>query len=463
MTCGDGNVGEAMLRGGATALGDSRHLNLWNLRRVGIRAPLWLLRSAEPELARETVRAADVSLNCEWDTIKALDSASASDGDVHRVVIMVDVGDLREGVLPDELFPLLRKVKELRHVRVEGVGTNLTCYGTVIPTSENLSELVGLARGAEEIVGHELLVSGGNSSSLPLALAGRMPEGVDNLHIGESILLGMDTLSREPLVRSLRLDAFIVRAPVVECRVKPSMPGGCWAPGTLGATSLSSRTGENAGGAAAIGRQDARPEGLRPLDPRVEVLGASSDHLILDVEALGGRQDLARSSRSCLTTLRLCSSSRRRTSTKYSLRRPDARIVARKDLQLARGRQEGRRHPPSHALRRPGAASVQRFATMTTWTTRCTIEEREEYEPHIDGRIVVFAGVDYEPILRQAETGGRRILWDGGNNDLPFFTPDLQIVVADPHRAGHEMRFFPGEANLPGRRHRHHQARDRRF
>ena len=465
MTCGDGNVGEAMLRGGATALGDSRHLNLWNLRRVGIRAPLWLLRSAEPELARETVRAADVSLNCEWDTIKALDSASASDGDVHRVVIMVDVGDLREGVLPDELFPLLRKVKELRHVRVEGVGTNLTCYGTVIPTSENLSELVGLARGAEEIVGHELLVSGGNSSSLPLALAGRMPEGVDNLHIGESILLGMDTLSREPLVRSLRLDAFIVRAPVVECRVKPSMPGGCWAPGTLGATSLSSRTGENAGGAAAIGRQDARPEGLRPLDPRVEVLGASSDHLILDVEALGGRQDLARSSRSCLTTLRLCSSSRRRTSTKYSLRRPDARIVARKDLQLARGR--ARRSSPS-ATRCPTATwcqkGVLRFATVQDLAkNNCTIEEMEEYEPHVVAGNVIYSGVDYE--RSSAGREGRPTLSSGTAATTTFrSTSPTSNPVADPHRPGADLSYFPGEVNIRDLRRRHpQQDRFRRF
>jgi ornithine racemase len=287
MTCGDGNVGEAMLRGGATALGDSRHLNLWNLRRVGIRAPLWLLRSAEPELALETVGAADVSLNCELETIKALNTAATRLGDVHRVVIMVDVGDLREGVLPDELFPLLKEVKELRHIRVEGLGTNLTCYGTVVPTSENLGELVGLVRGAEEIIGHRLLVSGGNSSNLPLALAGDMPSEVDNLRIGESILLGMDTLSRKQLLQSLRVDAFIVRAPVVECRVKPSMPRGVLnSQDAFGNPAVFHDRGRRRRAICAIGRQDARPEGLRPVDPRVEVLGASSDHLILDVEAL---------------------------------------------------------------------------------------------------------------------------------------------------------------------------------
>jgi predicted GTPase len=78
----------------------------------------------------------------------------------------------------------------------------------------------------------------------------------------------------------------------------------------------------------------------------------------------------------------------------------------------------------------------------------CTIEEREEYEPHIDNGIIVYAGVDYGKILEEAEKEADVIVWDGGNNDLPFYKPDLHIVVADPHRAGHEIAYHPGEANL---------------
>jgi predicted GTPase len=95
------------------------------------------------------------------------------------------------------------------------------------------------------------------------------------------------------------------------------------------------------------------------------------------------------------------------------------------------------------------AQVVQRFATYEDLDRyRCTIEEREEYEPHIDRGVVVYAGVDYERILRQAEEEADIVVWDGGNNDLPFFRPDLHIVVADPHRPGHEVRYHPGEANL---------------
>jgi predicted GTPase len=95
------------------------------------------------------------------------------------------------------------------------------------------------------------------------------------------------------------------------------------------------------------------------------------------------------------------------------------------------------------------AQAVQRFASYADLDRHdCTIEEREEYEPHIDRDVVVYAGVDYEAILRQAEQEADVIVWDGGNNDLPFYQPDLHIVVVDPHRPGHELSYHPGEANL---------------
>ncbi len=105
------------------------------------------------------------------------------------------------------------------------------------------------------------------------------------------------------------------------------------------------------------------------------------------------------------------------------------------------------RHPmPYGDLRKQ---TVQRFATYEDLDRHeCTIEEREEYEPHLDRGLVVYAGVDYEAILRQAEAEADIVLWDGGNNDLPFFRPDFQITVVDPHRPVHEMRYWPGEANV---------------
>lgn len=105
------------------------------------------------------------------------------------------------------------------------------------------------------------------------------------------------------------------------------------------------------------------------------------------------------------------------------------------------------RHPmPYGDLRKQ---ICQRFATYEDLDRyECTIEEREEYEPHIDNGVIVYAGVDYEKILREVEKEADIIVWDGGNNDIPFYEPDLHIVVVDPHRAGHEVTYHPGETNL---------------
>jgi predicted GTPase len=125
---------------------------------------------------------------------------------------------------------------------------------------------------------------------------------------------------------------------------------------------------------------------------------------------------------------------------------PAARRIARV-LKVAGLRVAVVRHPmPYGDLVRQ---AVQRFAVLDDLDrAQCTVEEREEYEPHLRAGHVVFAGVDYERILRQAEAEADAIVWDGGNNDLPFYEPDLEIVLADPHRRGHEHSYFPGEANL---------------
>jgi len=119
-----------------------------------------------------------------------------------------------------------------------------------------------------------------------------------------------------------------------------------------------------------------------------------------------------------------------------------AKILKSKGLRVA-----AIRHPmPYGDLRKQ---IWQRFASYEDLDKhQCTIEEREEYEPHIDNGIIVYAGVDYAEILREAEKEADIIVWDGGNNDMPFYKPDLNIVVADPHRAGHELLYHPGETNI---------------
>jgi len=285
VTCGSPEVGAAMLAGGAVALGESRLENAERLRAAGITAPIWLLRAPSPDLAAEAVRLTDVSLESELETVVALDNAAAVAGRRHAVVAMVELGDLREGMMPGDLPAFLKRVNAMDHIDIAGIGVNLTCYGAIVPDEDNLGRLAELAAQSEKLLGRPLLVSGGNSSSIGMVTCGRMPASVNTLRIGETIVLGVDTLTRERVL-DLHPDAITVSAPVIECKVKPSLPVGTSAQDAFGNRPTFNDRGDRRRAICALGRQDAPPEGLRPVDPRIQVLGASSDHLIVDVEDL---------------------------------------------------------------------------------------------------------------------------------------------------------------------------------
>jgi len=285
VTCGSPEVARAMLDGGVSALGESRLENIAGMRQAGIEGPFWLLRSPTPLLAEETVRLADLALVSELDVVAALDAAASKAGCAFRIVAMVDVGDLREGMMPDLLPAFLKRVSAFSHIEVAGIGISLTCYGAIIPTAQNLGTLAELASQAESILGHPLLVSGGMSTTLDAFVAGEMPTRIDNLRIGEAIVLGVSPASRERIL-GLHTDALVLRAPVIESQIKPSRPIGVSAQDAFGNRPVFDDLGDRRRAICAIGRQDVVPEQLRPIDERLRVLGASSDHLILDVDDL---------------------------------------------------------------------------------------------------------------------------------------------------------------------------------
>ncbi|MRS12382.1 MAG: alanine/ornithine racemase family PLP-dependent enzyme [Actinobacteria bacterium] len=285
VTCGSPEVARAMLAGGAAGIADSRLENIERMREAGVPAEFWLLRAPSPLLADETVRLADVSLESELETVGALATAAARLGKTHRIVAMVDLGDLREGVMPADLPAFVEAADALPNIEVYGIGTSLTCYGAVVPDAQNLGELAALAQSAESRLGRRLHLSGGMSSSLDALIEGALPARVDGLRIGESILLGVSTVTRKPIL-GLHTDAIVASAPVIECLRKPSMPRGTIAQDAFGGTPAFEDLGERMRAICAIGHQDVVPTDIAPLDPRVRVLGASSDHLVLDVEDL---------------------------------------------------------------------------------------------------------------------------------------------------------------------------------
>ena len=287
VTCGAPEVARAMLAGGVVAIGESRLENAARLRDAGVTAPMWLIRAPAPGVAPDAVRLADVSLVSEVAIAEALDAAAGAAGVRHGILAMVDIGDLREGMWPDAVPAFLTRVSALRNIDVIGIGTNLTCFGAIVPDAENLGLLGGVARAAERQLGRRLVVSGGNSTSIAPIMSALGHESINNIRIGEAIVLGVDPSTRAAIPGlPLHADAVTLTAPVIECSVKPSKPIGRAAQDAFGNVPDFRDLGLRRRAICALGRQDAPPEGLTPLDPRVKVLGASSDHLVLDVEDL---------------------------------------------------------------------------------------------------------------------------------------------------------------------------------
>lgn len=285
--CGDPAVGRAMLEGGVRALGDSRTANLARLQRALPESELWLLRIPMPSEVHEVARLADVVLLSEPAVARGLAAAAVGHARRLRVVMMVDVGDLREGVWPDRAGEVARHLDACPGLELVGIGTNLACYGGVIPDQENMARLIDARRAVEQAIGRPLaVISGGNSANLSQLLSGVAPPGVNNYRVGEGILLGREAVRRETVPGTYQ-DAFTLVAEVIEESVKPSVPLGCIGQDAFGRVPVFADRGRRRRAIFAVGRQDLLPEGVFPRADGASVLGASSDHLLVDVTDTG--------------------------------------------------------------------------------------------------------------------------------------------------------------------------------
>ena len=284
VVCAHPAVVNALVSGGADMVADSRIRNLQAMADAGIDRPLMLLRIPAPSRVADVVRCANVTLNSNLRTIELLSEAALLHGVTHQVLVMVDVGDLREGVWPDKAIEVVRGASKLRNIEVAGLGCNLACYGGVIPTRENMTALVEVRDRCREATGLALdVLSGGNSANLPLLASGEMPDGINHFRIGEAIVLGRNVIDRSPWPGT-RQDTFKLVAEVVEVERKPSMPIGDRGQDAFGGLPEFEDRGVHLRAICNLGRQDVAIDGIEPLMKGVSVLGGSSDHLILDVE-----------------------------------------------------------------------------------------------------------------------------------------------------------------------------------
>jgi predicted amino acid racemase len=279
---GSPGVAAAMLRGGARGLGDSRVPNLARLAKLDQSPLRTLIRSPMLSQAGRVVAVADVSLNTEAVVLAALDRAASRAKRTHGIVLMIELGDLREGIALDDAPEAVRAVLGHSSLRLVGLGANLACQNGVVPDDRNMGILTGLVDNIEALHGISLdVVSGGNSANLHWALNTDDVGRVDELRLGEAILLGVDPLHRTP-IPGLHTDAFTLTAEVIEVAMKPVQPWGDRAQAAFGEAPVRTGSGTVHQAILALGRQDVDPAGLHP-PSGITVLGMSSDHAVVDL------------------------------------------------------------------------------------------------------------------------------------------------------------------------------------
>jgi predicted amino acid racemase len=281
---GDEEVYKILENSDIDYIADSRIQNLKKYE--GTKKERVLLRLPMNSEAEEVVKYADISLNSELTTIRNLNRAAAKENKIHKILLMIDLGDLREGIFfknEDEIFSTVEEILKLKNIQLFGLGVNLTCYGAVIPQNDNLSILVDIGKKIEKKYNIKLhMISGGNSSSLHLINKKELPEGINNLRIGEAFLLGGETAYGE-MLEGFYDDAFTLEAEIIELKEKQSVPIGETGVDAFGNKPVYEDRGIIKRAIIAVGRQDVDPDNLHPIDSKIDILGASSDHLILDV------------------------------------------------------------------------------------------------------------------------------------------------------------------------------------
>lgn len=287
---GSTEIVNAWLQAGVVGLGDSRIENMDTMRRANISASMMMVRSPMLSQADRVVALADLSCNTESDVIRELSSAAQKANRTHGIILMVEMGDLREGIMPELLNSVVRETLHLPNLLFEGIGTNLACRSGVSPDSRNMAALSSLADGIDATFGPIVrMVSGGNSANLDWALSGADTGRINHLRLGEALLLGREPLHRQP-IKGLYPDAFTLIAEVIESKLKPTEPWGEIAQSAFGEVPSANNKGTITQSIFAVGRQDIDPTGLEP-PTGISILAASSDHLIVD--SSNYRDDLA--------------------------------------------------------------------------------------------------------------------------------------------------------------------------
>jgi len=282
VVCGDTKIAEIILKSGIRVLADSRIANIKKMRDAGIQTQFLLLRTIYSQ-ANDVVNYTDISLNSELSVIKELSKFAVKQDTIHKIILMVELGDLREGIMPSDLEKTVKEVIKLKGIRLVGIGTNLACFGGIKPDNEKMEHLSSIAKNIEDKFKLKLkFISGGNSANYNWFMTTKDVGRINNLRLGESIFLGCETLERRT-INGLFTDAFTLIAEVIESKIKPSLPYGDICQNAFGNIPKFSDLGLMRRAILGVGLQDVLVSGLTPVSD-IDILEASSDHIIINAK-----------------------------------------------------------------------------------------------------------------------------------------------------------------------------------
>jgi predicted amino acid racemase len=282
-SCGNADVARAMLAGGIRMLGESRLPVMRRLRAGGIDAPFMLLRIPRASEAMDIVQLAEVSINSELAVVRALSAAAVKAGVRHQVLLILEMGDRREGVPVEGAVAAAGEILALPNIELLGTAANWGCVSGVLPSVAKLQQLVAITEEIERTFGVTLpVISGGNTANLSLVLEGKSPARINQLRVGEAILVGTNVPFWNP-IPGLEPGTFALVSEVIEVQTKPTVPDGEIGYDAFGGIPTFTDRGERRRAIVAMGKQDLYIDALAPRRSDVAIVAASSDHTVLDV------------------------------------------------------------------------------------------------------------------------------------------------------------------------------------
>lgn len=265
---------------------DSRLMNLKRIKKLSPDTRTIYIKPPAKRLAASIVKYADVSFNSELDTVKALSEEAVNQQKIHRVVIMVEMGELREGVMSDALEKLYGEIIRLPGIEVAGIGMNLNCLNGILPDREKLAELIAHTKDLENIYHKEIpTITAGSSVTIPLLFSGEVPEGINHFRIGETLFFGTDVF-HDTHISGMQQDVFRLTAEVLEITEKPMVPNGLAGTNLTGDRPVFDEADCDKTSVRVIvdlGLLDIDPSDIVPLTKGLEIAGASSDMMVLNM------------------------------------------------------------------------------------------------------------------------------------------------------------------------------------